>query len=339
MTTVGTGELLYEPVENWHQLPDDIVLVEAIGVATNSQDNVYVFQRGGEPSILVFDRHGQFLRGWGEGLFVRPHGIWIAADDSLYLVDDEGHSVRRFSGDGELLQTIGPCGKPSKTGAEGFDYRQITRGGAPFNLPTNAVTGSDDAVFAVDGYGNSRVHHFSAEGRLLASWGEPGRGPSEFRIPHGLGIDREDRLYVADRENSRIQIFAPDGGLLDTWSDVVRPCQVFIGQDELVYVAELGARAGLFPWMPPAEDDAVGGRVSIFDQSGALLCRWGGEKNPHSAAEFYAPHDIWVDSHGSIYVAEVSVTAARLAGLAPSSFRTLHKFSRVTTDDVQSIPR
>jgi hypothetical protein len=134
---------------------------------------------------------------------------------------------------------------------------------------------------------------------------------------------------VADRENSRIQIFAQDGTFLTEWTDLVRPCEVHVSQDDTVYVAELGRRNGLFPWMQKIPD-ALGGRVSIFNLAGELLSRWGGGTDPRLPGEFYAAHDIDVDSHGDVYVGEVAVTAAGLGGDDPRGLETLKKFRRVS---------
>ncbi|MDP6556505.1 MAG: peptidyl-alpha-hydroxyglycine alpha-amidating lyase family protein [Pirellulaceae bacterium] len=324
MVTVGEGELLFEPVIDWTQLPSDVAIVEAVGVAVDSHDRVFVFNRGGPP-VVVLSRDGQFLNAWGDGSFVRPHGIWIANDDTLYLTDDLGHRVQQFTADGELLRTIGPSGEPSTTGVEGFDYRKITHGAEPYNLPTNAIVMSDGEIFVADGYGNARIHHFSADGELLMSWGEPGVAEGQFCIPHGLGVDDRGVLYVADRENSRIQLFNRDGELQDIWTDVIRPCEVFIGRDQLVYIAELGGRAGLFPWLE-RNSHAIGGRLSIFNRRGELLSRWGGGNDPSSPCEFYAPHDICVDSQGSIYLSEVQLSAAKAMGDDASEWPTLRKF-------------
>jgi len=327
MTTVGSRDLTFTPVENWPAVPDDVHMIEAIGIAVDSQDRVFVFNRG-DRQILVFNSKGECVDAWGEGEFVRPHGIWIAEDDSVYLVDDQGHSVRQYSPQGELLRSIGPGNQPSDTGATSFDYRDIAQAAAPFNLPTNLVISSAGDIFVTDGYGNARVHHFSAAGELVNSWGEPGDGPAEFHIPHGIGIDDADRLYVADRENSRIQVFSTGGDLLDEWTDVVRPCEVFVAADGLVYVAELGGQTGLFPWME-ANPSMPSGRVTIFNRQGEPLARWGGGDNPQSPTQFYAPHDIQVDSQGSIYTAEVVVSASSNATLDPAGCPTLRKFARV----------
>jgi len=329
MKTVGTGKLTYQPLPDWHRLPQDVTQFEAIGVAVDSKDNVFVFNRG-DPSIIVFASDGSFRNAWNSDLIVRPHGIWISEDDTVYLVDDRGHAVRQFTPEGQHLRAIGSHGAASDSGAEGFDFRKIVRGAAPFNLPTNLVVAPSGDIFVVDGYGNARVHRFSAEGMLIDSWGQPGEARGEFRIPHGLGIDRSGRLYVADRENNRVQIFSADGEWIDAWTDVVRPCQVCVAADDLVYIAELGARNGLFPWMQRMPG-AVGGRVSIFDQEGRLLARWGGGRDAMQPGEFYAAHDICVDSRGDVYVGEVSVTAAKLMDEDPAGLPVLRKFVRRVT--------
>lgn len=325
MATIGDGELRYEPVADWPKWPAGIAVQEAVGVVIDSQGRVIASCRG-DQSILIFDSDGRFLDAWGGGLFVRPHGIWVAADDTLYLVDDMGHSVRQFSQAGELLRTIGPSGQPSETGVDGFDYRTIDAAG-PFNLPTNLVTSSKGDIFVTDGYGNARVHAYNAAGELQRSWGGPGRGDVQFNVPHGIGIDRDDRLYVADRENSRVQIFTTEGEPLGILTDVIRPCEVFVGQDDLVYIAELGGRSGMFPWMD-VDAGAVGSRMSIFTQQGELLLRWGGGRNPTAVDDFYALHDVSVDREGTIYTAEVVASASARAADSAVGCPTLRKFVR-----------
>ncbi len=325
---VGQGEFRFQPVARWEQLPEGWSFVEAVGVATDSRDRVYVFNRGEHP-VIVFDRDGKFVQSWGEGQFVRPHGSWIGPDDSLYLTDDQGHSVRKFSTDGRLLMTIGPSGQPSDTGIDGIDYRTIARGGPPFNLPTNLALAADGTMYVSDGYGNARVHKFSAEGELLRSWGEPGSEPGQFNLPHGIGVDSQGCVFVADRENSRLQIFSADGEFIEQWTDVERPCEVLLDRDDNVFVAELGRRGGMFPWMTP-DPQSTGGRVSIFDRAGTLLSRFGGGDRPCQPGDFYAPHDIWVDSEGSVYVGEVTWSAGGNRGLVPPDCPSLQKFMRLS---------
>jgi DNA-binding beta-propeller fold protein YncE len=313
----------YQPVPGWGRLPEGWTYVEIAGVATDSRGDVYVFNRSEHP-MIVFDRDGNFQRAWGEGQFVRPHGLTIGPDDSLYASDDRDHTVRKYTPDGELLMTLGLSGKASDTGFENFDYRTIRRGGPPFNYPTNLALGSGGEMYISDGYGNARVHKFSPHGELLHSWGEPGGGPGQFNVPHGIAVDREGRVIVADRENSRLQFFSPDGEFLYQWDDVVRPCEVFAGADGRVFVAELGTIAGLWPWVQ-RERNAQCGRVSIFDAHGTLLARWGNE-DPMAPDGFFAPHDVWIDSDGSLYVGEVNYSAGGSKGLVPPECPCLRKY-------------
>ncbi len=141
MTRVGQGRFMFAPVPGWEQLPAGWKFVEAVGVATDSRDRVFVFNRGEHP-LIVFDRDGKFLQAWGEGQFVRPHGIWIGGDDAVYLTDDLDHTVRKYTPDGRLLWKLGTSGRGSDTGVRESDYRTITRGGPPFNQPTNLAIGA-----------------------------------------------------------------------------------------------------------------------------------------------------------------------------------------------------
>jgi DNA-binding beta-propeller fold protein YncE len=329
---VATGncrDFGYEADDHWAQLPPGWSWPEVAAVATDTQDRVYVFNRGEHP-LMIFNRAGTFLGSWGEGLFVRPHGLWIGPDDSIYCSDDLDHTVRKYTSDGKLLLTLGVSGKPSDTGVTGMDFRTIARAGGPFHYPTNLALSPEGDLYVTDGYGNARVHKFTADGRLLFSWGEPGTGPGQFRLPHGLAVDRQGTVYVADRENSRIQLFTPDGKYLSAWTDVARPCQVFIDSAGNVYVAELGFQAGMWPGTSAPSADAPGGRVSIFDRHGALQARWGGGRNPCAPGDFFAPHGIWVDAHGDLYVAEVVLSAGGNRGLVPPTCHALQKFVRQT---------
>jgi len=317
----------YEVVEAWAKLPGGWSWIEVTAIATNRANHVYVFNRGDHP-VIVFDEDGNFLRSWGAGLFARPHGIAIGPDDCVYCTDDLDHTVRKFTPDGELLLQLGTRGRPADTGATSVDFRTIQRAGPPFHFPTNLALAPSGEMYVADGYGNARVHKFSADGRLLLSWGEPGSGPGQFHVPHGIAVDRAGTVYVADRENSRLQLFTPAGEFIAEWPNVARPCQVFIDPAGDVFVAELGYRAGMWPGTVAPTPDATGGRVSIFDQHGELRARWGGGHEPCAAGDFFAPHDIWVDAHGDIYVAEVVMSAGGNRGLVSPDCHSLQKFVR-----------
>jgi DNA-binding beta-propeller fold protein YncE len=325
-TASSCGDFGYTADPQWAKLPPGWTWKELAAVATDSRDRVFLFHRGDHP-VQVFDRDGTFLTSWGDGLFARPHGLFIGPDDDVWCIDDLGHAVRKFTPEGKLLATLGPAGTPSDTGATSMDFRTIVRAGPPFHYPTNLAIAGTGELYVSDGYGNARVHKFAPDGRLLLSWGEPGSGPGQFHLPHGIAVDQQGTVYVADRENSRVQLFAADGTYLTEWTDIARPCQVFIDGQGDVYVAELGFRAAMWPGTS-APGSASGGRVSIFDRDGRLRARWGGGLNPGAPGDFLAPHGIWVDGHGDIYVAEVVLSAGGNKGPGSPTCHTLQKFAR-----------
>jgi DNA-binding beta-propeller fold protein YncE len=323
--SVGSGALRYEALARWEMLPPSWTFGEVAGVATDSRDRVYVFTRGAHP-VIVFEPDGRFVTSWGEGVFQRPHGITIGPDDTVYCTDDLDHTVRLFTPDGRLVRTLGNSGRPSDTGIDGIDYRTIRRAGPPFHRPTNVALAADGALYVTDGYGNARVHKFTADGRLLFSWGAPGSGPGQFNLPHGIALDRSGRVYVADRENSRIQLFTPAGEYLSEWTDVARPMQVVVDRHDRVFVVEVGWRAGLFPWQSAPSPDAPGARLSVFDAAGHLLSRWGGDGDPCAPGQFFAPHDLCIDARGDLYVGEVVLSAGGNRGAVSPDCHALQKF-------------
>lgn len=306
----GSGKYTYELVEGWAKLPAGWSFQDIGGIAIDSKDRVYVLNRSPHP-VMVFDRSGKLLSTWGEDYFKRPHGSRITQNSTIYCADDGNHTVSQFTLEGKLLRVLGNKDKPSDTGyVQQPDLNKslatITRGGPPFNRPTGIALSLKSEIFVSDGYGNARVHKFSADGKLLLSWGEPGTAPGQFRLPHNIWIDKKDSIWVPDRENSRIQIFDTSGKFLKQWTDVVRPTDVFIDGKDIVYVSELGLR------------------VSIFTIDGKLLARWGNEEKDPATDLFIAPHAIAVDSHGDIYVGEVAMTHSHY----DKGSRTIQKFAR-----------
>lgn len=319
------ARIAYEVIENWEKLPEGWKFIEVAGVATDSQDRVYVFNRGEHP-MIVFDSDGNFLNAWGEGVFANAHGIFIGSDDTLYLADNFDHTVRVFDTDGTLKHTLGEADSPASTGFEP-GKSPVQFGGGPFNRVTNACLSSKNELYVADGYGNARVHKFSEDLSYEFSWGEPGEGPGEFRLPHAIALDSDDRVLVADRENSRVQIFSPAGEYLTEWTDVIRPDDIYIDSNGMVFVAELGQIAGrspdieILPHTPHA-------RVSIMDLDGNLIHRFGGD-DPVQPGNFFAPHGIWADSVGDLYVAEVVYSGGANRGLVPLDCHSLQKFKRI----------
>ena len=243
-------------------------------VATDSQDRVYAFQRK-DPPIVVFDRDGSYLTSWGSSAIKDPHGIAII-DDVIYLTDRDDHVALKFTLDGKPLMVLGTRGQPSDTGAT-KDIELPPRSAGPFNKPTEMVVAPSGDLYVSDGYRNSRVHRFSAQGALLSSWGTPGKHePGEFHLPHSLWVDPEGFVYVCDRENSRIQVFNGSGKFVSQWRDIHRPTDIYFNARQVAYVSELRPS------------------VSILDRNGKVLARFDSPSG----------HGLWVDSVGDIYLAE-----------------------------------
>jgi DNA-binding beta-propeller fold protein YncE len=320
--------LRYEVVEAWEQLPPGYVHRDVAGVAVDREDRVFLICRGDHP-VIVYDRAGNFLRSWGEGLFTyRTHGITVGPDDTVYCTDDGNHTVRRFTPDGKLLLTLGVLNTPSDTGYDGRDYMTISRPAGPFNRPTNLAIGPKGDLYVSDGYGNCRIHHFTAAGELQRSWGTPGTGPGEFYLPHGIAVAADGRVFVCDRENDRIQIFSPDGEYLTEWTDTQRPTHLVFDDRGRAYVSELWWHPGQTSRRHGPIQEARYGRVSVYDGDGRVLARWG---SPDACApgSFAAPHGLAVDSKGDIYVSEVTWTFGVSRGLVPETCHTFQKFTPV----------
>jgi sugar lactone lactonase YvrE len=278
---LGQGTHTYDYAENWGGLCDDYHEGWIPGVACDSMDRVFVYSRSQKP-LNVYDRDGSFLETWGEGV-LEPnlaHGIVIDLDDNVYVTDATTHCVHKFDSSGQLEKTLGSPGRPG------------TNDGDPFNRPTDIALDSEGNIFISDGYGNARIHKYSSDGEHLLSWGDHGDKPGQFSISHSVRIDRQDRVWSCDRENCRLQIFDANGNFLDSWENLLRPNNIFIHPDEdLIYIAELGRRIG------------------IFTMDKELVSSWGGGGDPSDTpGEFLGgPHGIWVDSRGDIYAGEVEL--------------------------------
>ncbi|MDU6671319.1 MAG: peptidyl-alpha-hydroxyglycine alpha-amidating lyase family protein, partial [Bradyrhizobium sp.] len=269
-------------------------LSDVASVAVDSKDRLYAFNRGAHP-MIVFDRDGNFLTSWGEGLFRRAHGLSIDADDNLYCTDDGDHTVRKCTPEGKVLLTIGLPERPAP----------FMRG-EPFNRCTHTALSPSGEIYVSDGYGNARVHKYTPDGRLIRSWGEPGSDPGQFNIVHNIATDADGFVYVADRENHRIQVFDGNGRYETQWNNLDRPCALCACgfRRKTFIIGELG------PGMPVNLNvPNLGPRLTITDASGTRIARLGGEHGPGlETGRFLAPHGLAIDSRGDIYVGEVGVT-------------------------------
>jgi DNA-binding beta-propeller fold protein YncE len=328
----GQGDFRYELHEEWEQLPEGWEHGDVAGVATDARDNVYIFNRSEHP-LIIYDREGRFLGSWGEGVFTRPHGVTIA-DDILYLADDGDHTVRKFTLDGKLLLTIGTPHQPSETGYDpkiSTSLLTIAHGGAPFNRPTRLSVAPSGELYVSDGYGNARIHRFAADGTLLQSWGGPGSSPGEFNLPHSVWVHSDGRVFVCDRENERVQIFDPQGVYLEEWTNMNRPGDLFIDAAGHVYIGEMNWWQDHVSLSGKTWTEDRLARMTVRDLNGEVISTFGGDPaygDPCAPGNFTSPHGICVDSHGDVYVGEVSKTSYEGTMYRPGC-HSLQKFVRV----------
>ena len=259
--SIGSGDYRFEYWAGWARTPSGIDINAPSGVAVDSQDRVYVFQRQGSP-VLVFEKDGHFVGSWHRrnGLPADAHHIHVGPDDIVYLTDRDSHMVLAYDTEGELLWSLGTRDEAALQ--------------APFNHPADACVAPSGEIFVADGYGNSSVHRFTPEGEFVSSFGSPGRGPGQFMVPHSVRVSQDGRVYVADRENHRVQVFTNEGEFLSEWTDFKCPMGVHIDANQVVYVTDQ---------IP---------RISIYTLDGELLAR---------GRTFEGMHQVYTDSQGSIY--------------------------------------
>ena len=250
------------------------------GVAVDRDDNVYAFHRGEHP-ILVFDESGQFLRSGGDGITgTVPHFIEVDDQGNVWVVDEAAHRVLKFNSElTEILLQIGVTDEP------GYDNVHLDR-------PADVDIASTGEILIADGYGNNRIAKFSPDGEFIEQWGggpqDESTADGEFHLPHAVEIDQNDKVYVLDRENRRIQMFDLDGKFLGKWTHLGYAWGLFVSRDgQYAYIAE-------------HDHEQV---MQVSTATGEVLARWG--RQGHGPSEFDWAHGIAVDSHGDIYVGEV----------------------------------
>ncbi|MSP30027.1 MAG: hypothetical protein EXR09_06150, partial [Acetobacteraceae bacterium] len=235
MAQIGTGAYTYERIPDFLKMPAGQALGVVSRVSTDSQDRVYVFQRK-DPPVVVFDRDGNYLTAWGSGEVKDPHGLKIV-DDVIYTTDRSDSVTQSFTLDGKPLLALGTRGGHSDTGCVGAPWLAL-RAAGPFNHPTEMIAHPNGDIYVSDGYRNARMHRFTREGRLVMSWGTPGKAAGEFHLPHSIAIDPGGTLYVADRSNKRIQLFSPEGDFIAMWTGMGGPNDITRSRDGLFYIAE-----------------------------------------------------------------------------------------------------
>jgi peptidylamidoglycolate lyase len=312
----------YDLVPNWPQnyCGEGFMIGSTAGIWAESPDRVYIFNRGCLPTVKdvgnygdlvpsrnasgydlaqkdtqrhprwdhvfnIVDRSGKVIESWEQHnkLFVRPHRILVSPYDSqrhIWLVDDGAHSIYKFTRDGKLVMQLG------EFKVSGNDQKHFAR-------PTDIAWLPDGTFFVSDGYVNTRVVKFDKDGKFLLTWGQPGTPPNEKRpsymnTVHAIAIDKNRKVYVSDRSNSRVQVFDENGKFLDVWPNVRRPYSFLLSEDQHLWVA-----------------DGITQKFLKYDLTGKLLYSWG--TFGAFPGGFWGVHQFHVDSEGSLYTADVHV--------------------------------
>ena len=290
----------YELVENWPQLPPGFELGNPTGIGVDSNQNIFVFHRANRKwpannimpdsnissnTILMLNREtGKIIKSWGADLFIMPHGLTVDKWDNMWVTDVGLHQVFKFNHEGVLLMKLGVAKVPGTDAAH-------------FNLPTDAAVTDNGSFYVSDGYGNSRVIKFSADGKYLFDWGKKGKSEGEFNIPHAVSLDEKGNVYVADRENKRVQVFDSTGKFLKQYADnsYGSVCSVTFDKAHQQLIA--------------VDDDFFfklkhrGSDVFIFDTAGKVQTRFGRSGFYKGAVCWY--HDAAVDNKGDLYIGDI----------------------------------
>lgn len=261
------------------------------GITLDAQDRVFLFTRT-RPALQIYQADGTPAGAWHVESSDGAHQVRIAPDGCVWLVDCHTHVVERYDPHGKRLMRLG------QWNVAGSDASH-------FKSPTDvAVLPSGDA-FVTDGYGNRRVVHFDSQGRYVRQWGEQGNGPGQFALPHSIVADPENRLYVADRDNGRIQVFDVQGKLLAVWDNGIIPWGLWITPQRTIWVCGSSQVRKGTGWavLPPPDQLAL--KVNL---DGKVLIRVGLTKvtrPPGKPGEVDWVHSIAVDSHGAIYLGDI----------------------------------
>jgi DNA-binding beta-propeller fold protein YncE len=289
----GETTVHYVVDPTWPQKPDSFKWAQMPGITVDAKDNIYIFTRS-QPGVQVYKADGTLLRSWDVEDVNGAHFIRIGPAGNVWTANIANHVVRKYSPKGKLLLTLGEVGRA------GTDESH-------FDKPTDMAILPGGDVFVSDGYGNRRVIHFDATGKYVNQWGEDGARPGQFALPHSIVADSLGRLYVADRENARIQVFDTRGKLLDVWTNVVTPWGLWITKNDEIWVCGSSCvkKDGSDEWIVLPPSDQV---VMKLNQKGKVLLRVPLQKTiipPGKSGELNWVHGVALDSQGNLYLGDI----------------------------------
>ncbi|MBM3740604.1 MAG: 6-bladed beta-propeller [Acidobacteria bacterium] len=264
--------LNYQVDPHWPRLPAGWTFEETPGIAVDAREHAFVFHRG-KNSIMEFDKDGNLVRSWGDGVFVRPHGLRFDPEGNLWAADDQGHIVVKMDALGRVRMVLGRKNNKGET-------KDL------FNRPTDLAFLPNGDFFVSDGYGNSRVVKFNKEGKFLTAWGKKGTGEGEFNLPHAVAVDKRGRVYVGDRENYRMQVFDSDGKFITQWKHVGSPWGIAVTQSDEIFMC-----------------DGHNNRILKLNLNGDVLGVLGASGKLPGQFDFV--HHMALGPGGSIYTAEI----------------------------------
>jgi hypothetical protein len=312
----GSSYGVYHLVEGWAKLPAGRAWGDLGSITVDRHNNVWTIDKCGSNNcagssiapILEFDTSGKLIRSIGAGLMIFPHALYVDKEDNVWVVDERtesekelaenpagrglGAAVLKFSPEGKLLMTLGTPGVAG-------DPPQA------FSRPSSVVVNSVGEIFVADGYPSdsnktARIVKFSREGKFLRTWGTRGSGPGEFEYPHSLAMDSIGRLFVADRDNKRIQIFDAQGKYLAEWKQFGDPTSVFIDARDRLYVSATALVGDSLSDFPPgirvgsAKDGSVGAFIPARSPEG----------KDHLGRSFAGAEGVAADAMGNVYATE-----------------------------------
>lgn len=296
----NAGQISYELVNSWPELNKEYKLGQPTGIGIDNDDHIFVFHRAGrkwttpfpdslisQNTILELDNEsGKILNSWGANYFIMPHGLTVDKQNNIWLTDVGLHQVFKFSHDGKLLMKLGVAKVPGKDTAH-------------FNLPTDIAIADDGSFYVSDGYGNSRVIKFSSNGKYIKEWGAYGSKPGQFIIPHGIAIDQNNTIYVADRQNNRVQLFDTTGNFLKELKNKVQVQQlpsIAIDNSNHLFAIDYDPTYKM-------ESIANGSTFFVLDSS-QVENHFGATGSAIRTPSWF--HDIAIDRKGNIYVGDIT---------------------------------